>query len=466
VSATASLRRRFFGLLTLRWLGTGLVIPFFVLIMQERGLSLGEIGFAMAFYGVTVAILELPTGSFADSVGRRPTLLLAAAAMFAGEAAFLAANDMKVFVVAWGLLGVGRALDSGALNSWFVDAALAIDPEVDLRGALSGAGAIGSSALAIGALLGGALPVLLSAVGFEGAAGGLMVPLVGSLVVTLAYAAAIGAMVHEPTRRDEGSSLRDALAGIPGVLRLGGQTAVTNRIVRSLLMAMAVMGLAISSLETLWQPRFNQLLGGYKGNTLWFGVLGAAAFFGAALGSLAAPRLAKLLGGTGARTAFAAHVAVGVAIVVLGAVGTVPLAAALFTLAYVFVGVLGPLHEEMLHRQVSGSGRSTMLSLDSLAGQLGGIAGAAFAGVLAGSRGIPFTWTMVGVVTAVSGLLYLAVGHRERTPGADAIGSRPSAAAEVRAVSGRGQNRPIGDWSRGVSGNRFGAREPRRREPR
>lgn len=429
MTTEASLLRRLYGLLTLRWLGTGLIIPFFVLIMQERKLSLGEIGFALAFYGATVVILELPTGSFADSVGRRPTLLLAAAAMLAGEAVFLFAGDLAVFVVAWVLLGFGRALDSGALNAWFVDAAIAIDPEVDLRQALSGAGAIGAGAVAVGALLGGALPVLLSAAGLTGSAAGLMVPLVGSMVVTLAYAVAIAALVHEPPRHGEGSTLRDALADIPAVLRSGGRTAVTNRAVRPLLLAMVVMGLAISSLETLWQPRFNELLDGYEGNTMWFGVLGAAAFFGAALGALAAPRLSKVFAGSGARTASAAQAAVGVTIVALGVAGTVPLAAVLFTVTYVFVGVRGPLHEEMLHRQVSGGGRSTMLSLDSLALQIGGIAGAAFAGVLAGSRGIPVTWVVVGAVTVASALLYLAADtgadQAESAPQPDDVAARP-----------------------------------------
>jgi MFS family permease len=413
VTSEAALRRRFYVLLTLRWLGTGILIPFFVLVMQERGLSLGQIGFVMAFYGGTVVVLELPTGSFADSVGRRPTLLLAASAMLAGGTVFLVADDLGVFAIACGLLGVGRALDSGALNAWFVDAALEIDPDADLRGALSGGGAIGSSAIGVGALLGGALPVLLSVVGLEGSSGGLVVPLVASLVVTLGYAVAITALVHEPSRRGNESTLRHALVGIPGVLRLGGRTAVTNRVVRSLLFAMAVMGLAISSLETLWQPRFNQLLGGYEGNTFWFGALGAAAFFGAALGALAAPRAAKIFGGSGARTALAAHAAVGVMIVILGAAGTVPLAAVLFTLAYVFVGVRGPLHEEMLHRQVSAEGRSTMLSLDSLALQAGGIAGSMFSGLLAGVLGIPLTWIIVGAMAAVSALLYLPAGGRE-----------------------------------------------------
>jgi predicted MFS family arabinose efflux permease len=187
-----------------------------------------------------------------------------------------------------------------------------------------------------------------------------------------------------------------------------------------LLLAMAATGLAIGSLETLWQPRFAVLFDGYQGNTFWFGALGAAAFLGAAAGSLTAPWVAKRLGGSSANGAMAAQVAVGLTIVVLGAAGRVPLAATAFTVAYVFVGIRSPLHEEMLHGRVSGDGRSTMLSLDSLALQLGGISGTAIAGLMAGAFGIPATWTIVGAVTALSGLLYLSVGRRS---GGDSAGA-------------------------------------------
>lgn len=414
MTTVSLLRRRFYTLLALRWSATGLVIPFLVLVMQERGLSLQEIGLALGVYGVTVIVLELPTGSFADSVGRRPTLLIAAGAMLLGEGSFLLAGGMNAFVAAWVLIGIGRALDSGALSAWFVDAALDVDPEVDLRRALAGAGAVGSGAIAVGALIGGALPALLTAAGLSGSAGGLLVPLVAALAVTLSYGVAIWFLVREPDRVGDDSIWHLVWRDTPAVLRAGSNMAVANRVVRSLLLAMAATGLAIGSLETLWQPRFAELFNGYRGNTFWFGALGAAAFLGAAVGSLMAPWVARHFRGSAAKGAMAAQVAIGATVVVLGMAGRVPLAAAAFTLAYVFLGIRNPLHEEMLHGQVSSAGRSTMLSLDSLALQLGGISGTVVAGLVAGAVGIPATWMIVGAVTALSGLLYLSVDTRKR----------------------------------------------------
>ena len=69
--------RRFLVLTALRWLPVGLLAPIFVLIPLSRGLSLTEIGLVFAIQGLVVLALELPTGGLSDALGRRPVLLLA-----------------------------------------------------------------------------------------------------------------------------------------------------------------------------------------------------------------------------------------------------------------------------------------------------------------------------------------------------------------------------------------------------
>src|SRR5690606_6589216 len=58
--------------------------------------------------------------------------------------------------------GVSRALSSGALEAWFIDALQAADPDVDLQPALAGAGAWNLAALAAGTFVGSALPGLFA----------------------------------------------------------------------------------------------------------------------------------------------------------------------------------------------------------------------------------------------------------------------------------------------------------------
>jgi MFS family permease len=68
---------RYLVLLALRWLPVGIIVPISVLLPLDRGLTLAQVGALSAVQGVTVMLLELPTGGLSDSLGRRPVLLLA-----------------------------------------------------------------------------------------------------------------------------------------------------------------------------------------------------------------------------------------------------------------------------------------------------------------------------------------------------------------------------------------------------
>lgn len=133
----AVLRRRFLLLRGLRWLPTGLAIPVLVLLLLDRGLSLGQIGFVTAAQGVAIMLLELPTGGLADAVGRRRVLLLASAFQIAATAVLVVTASPLLATAAFGLMGVYRALESGPLDAWYVDAAQAADPDADIVGGLA-----------------------------------------------------------------------------------------------------------------------------------------------------------------------------------------------------------------------------------------------------------------------------------------------------------------------------------------
>ena len=128
MSARSALRR-FLVLAALRWLSVGFLIPVFVLLPLDRGLTLSQIGLAVSMQGWVVFALELPTGGFADSIGRRPVQAVAVVVGTLSIGLFLLADSLLGFAAVFALQGVYRALDSGPLESWYVDAAQAADPQ-------------------------------------------------------------------------------------------------------------------------------------------------------------------------------------------------------------------------------------------------------------------------------------------------------------------------------------------------
>ncbi|HET9757386.1 MAG TPA: MFS transporter, partial [Candidatus Limnocylindrales bacterium] len=152
-----SARRRYLVLTALRWLPVGLLIPIFVLVPLSRGLTLTEIGVVFAVQGLVVLALELPTGGLSDSLGRRPVLLLAGVLAVVSMSIFTVAHTTPMFIVAMAFQGIYRALDSGPLEAWYVDATLASDPDAEIEHGLGRGSAVLSVAIALGALLSGAL---------------------------------------------------------------------------------------------------------------------------------------------------------------------------------------------------------------------------------------------------------------------------------------------------------------------
>ena len=203
-----AIRARYYTITFLVWFSTALPLALSVLLAQARGLSLFEVGFALGVYSLTIVLLEVPTGGLADSVGRKRVALLAFVLAALYNLAFLLAFSFPALLLAMILYGVSRALSSGALDAWFVDALQAADPQVDLQPALAGAESVSLLALALGTVLGGALPRLLPGLPADGAAvvTPLAVPLVVALALKLVLVAAVALLIHDEM------CIRDSLA--------------------------------------------------------------------------------------------------------------------------------------------------------------------------------------------------------------------------------------------------------------
>ena len=131
-----------------------------MLQLRARGIELPVIGALFAVYTIVVIVLELPTGSFADVLGRRRTLILSRILNIASLLGMAVATDVVQFGFVMALGGIARALQSGPLEAWYVDAVRAADPEADVRRGISRAGSAEAAALATGAVVGGLLPSL------------------------------------------------------------------------------------------------------------------------------------------------------------------------------------------------------------------------------------------------------------------------------------------------------------------
>lgn len=96
-------------------------VPISVLFMQSRGLTFAEIMILGGVYSAVVILVEIPTGVFADRIGRRQSMMLGALAMVAACLAAFHARSMAGFALAEVLAATSMSLCSGADSAYLFD---------------------------------------------------------------------------------------------------------------------------------------------------------------------------------------------------------------------------------------------------------------------------------------------------------------------------------------------------------
>ncbi|MDZ5444511.1 MFS transporter [Micromonospora sp. 4G57] len=412
-------RFRYLTLYGLRWLPAGLMIPVMILLMQERGLSLTQIGLVGTAQGLIVLALELPTGGFADALGRKPVLVAAWMVCLVSLAIFAVADSFWLFFLSWALQGVYRALDSGPLESWYVDATLAADPKAEYERGLGYAGTVIGVAIGAGALLSGGLVAL----GPVGPISALTLPvLVAIALQTIALVVLLRLLVETRPARGAGA-LRASMVEAP---RMVGQAVGLLRRSRVLLALVCVelfWGFGMVTFESLLPVRLAEVVGDADRAAALLGPASSVAWLANAAGAALTPLLLRWLGA--APSAALMRILQGVTVVGMG-VFAGPVGVLIAYLAcYTVHGASNPLHMGLLHRQVDGPYRTSVISLNSMMAQPAGALGMVVLTTLADRSSVSTAMFVGAVVLALAAPLYLPAWRAGRAATADGSGTPP-----------------------------------------
>lgn len=361
-------RRVFLALTVTRWLPVGFVLGVFPLLALDRGLSLAEVGLYSSAQGIMVVLFELPTSGFADAFGRKPVLVVAGLVNVITVGAYVLAQSFVGFAVAAALMGIYRALDSGPLEAWFVDAVHEVTPGADVDGELARQNALLGSTLAFGAATSGALiawhPVR--------SASALDLPVQISLVLACLHLAMTATLLRE-TPRGGGSRWQVAARSVraaPATVRSGLGLLRTNAALRGIVSVEAFWMFAMVVFEFFMPIRLSEMLGSPAAAGSWVGPTAALGWCAFAVGSHVAGVVTPRCGI--ARTAMLSRVLNGVGAAVMGVMtGPVGLATA-YLVTYGLHASAGTAHSALLHREATADNRATVLSVNSMVAFLAG----------------------------------------------------------------------------------------------
>lgn len=425
---------RFLTMTALRWAPVGLFVPVLVLLPLERGLTLSQVGLTVAVQGLVVLALELPTGGMADAWGRRPVLLLAGLVGIASTALFLTAHTVAAFAAAYFLQGIYRALDSGPLEAWYVDAVHAapdgagsgLHQEREVERGLSRAGAVLGVAIALGALAGGGLVAL----GDVGSVEALAVPVLASLVVQVLGLVAVLTLMPEVR---EATGPRAALAAVrqaPRTVAGGLRLLRTSPVLLAIVAVELTWGFGSATYETLLPVRLTEILDDAERAAVLVGPAGSAAWLASAVGAALVPWAMRRIGT--APTAALLRVLHGGFVVLMGLLGGVAGVIVGYLVAYAVHGASNPAHMSLLHRQVGGEVRATAISINSMLAQAAGSLGVLTLSAVADQESARVAMFLGGAVLALAAPLYLPAWRQERArrTGSGPVPEEPVPAAQ------------------------------------
>ena len=401
-------RRRYLILLALRWLPTGLLIPIFVLLPLSRGLSLTEIGIVFSVQGFVVLALELPTGGLSDSLGRRPVLIFASLVGLSSLAVFYVADSVLLFAAAMFLQGVFRALDSGPLEAWYVDATLAADPVARIEAGLGAGSTVLSLAIASGALLSGGIIALDPFDAVET----LALPILVALGIHVVGFGAIVTLMREVRVARGPRAVASSVAAVPGVIREGLGLLRSSRVLRALILVELFWGFAMTTFEALFPVRLAEVVGDTAEAAALMGPVSSGAWFASAAGAAVIATVSRRVGV--ARSAAVLRILQGLAIVGMGVLaGPIGVVTA-YLACYVTHGASNPMHMTLLHRQVEGPHRTTVLSMNSMVSQPAGAIGAIVLAALADGTSVSTAMVVGGLLCAMAAPLYIPAWRAEK----------------------------------------------------
>jgi MFS family permease len=372
----------------------GFLFGVYPLFLRSRGLDQLQINSVMAVYFVVIFLTDIPTGAFADAIGRRNSFVLGCALRVIGFVVYFFVHRYALFLIAEIIDGVGTTFCGGAIDAWGVDA-LDSAGYTGLKDRLfSRVQQLTNIGWMASALLGAyvadidiAWPWLIGAAGYT-----------GSAITALS-------LMEEHGKHRSVPNFAQVPIQIARRVAAGMREGFGRRTVLLLSLANAFSFAAWSSYWMQWP----QLVNDEYGVGIWvvgwvFCGLTVGQLIGAEIVARVRPdeaarggRLAMLVAGSAAMLAVAGLLARQPNLVVVLLFGM-----------RICTGAMQPLAASWLNEQIEADHRTTLLSFANTFATLGGSGGLVIGGIAADHLGVPATWLILAGIALLAAPCFMA----------------------------------------------------------
>jgi MFS family permease len=380
--STRSIRHRYYAVWCFYSFGPSFIFAIYPLFLRSRGLNQFQVNTVAAVFFFVWFLTDVPTGAFADAIGRRASVVIGCGFHVASFLLYYFSYSYWHFIVAEILDALGLTLGNGPIDAWAVDTLDAAGFEGAKDRIFARQFQIVRLAGMTGALVGAyvarsdiALPFLLSA---------------GTWAVAGLAALFLMHDAHEgrpPRRHNLAREIRERMVD-------SMRTGFANRSVTLMSLVVAVGSAAWAPWWQEWPRYFTESFGARIEVMGWL-------FAGFSLGQMVGAELVNRI-----QMAWQHRAAWLIAVSAAMSSATFAVAllsrslwtgAALFIAANAALGAFGPVLTSWYNEQIEGENRATLLSFQSTFGTFGSAAGLPFQGAIMDRLGASASWLTMGL---------------------------------------------------------------------
>ena len=404
----------YYSITALYTLSVSIIWGINTLFLMNAGLDIFQVMVVNALFTAGMVIFEVPTGVVADTIGRKVSFLLCISVLFVTTLLYVAAADFG-----WGfwafcsisvLIGLGFTFFTGAVEAWLVDALDHTGYDRPFERVFARGQAVFSAAMLIGSVGGGLLGQIHLSWPYMARAA-LLVP---TFFISLLLMKDLGFESRPLTFSNFGGEAREILLD-------GIKYGWNQPVLRLCMLAAFIEGLFFIYGWYSWQRYFLDLL---ARELVWVaGIVAALMSVSMIIGNAI---VGKLSTDASRRPGILVVNSVVRATTILAAgllgaltppegrgVGVFSVVVLLYLIFGLSFGISNPIRMALVNRHIPSARRATVLSVDSLFNEGGGVVGQTGLGYLSRSVSIPIAWIVGGAVLYLGYPLYRKVGKVE-----------------------------------------------------
>jgi|GEM_PF-518157 len=373
----------FYLINALFYMHLGLIGAMYIVYFYNYGLTKLSTNVLSSLFTITVFLMEIPTGAYADIFGIRKCLLLSGIFLTSSMATFLIGNSLYFFALAQILWGLSFAFESGALEAWMVNRSGFKGQQLDNAFARS------RKINSLLSILGGLIAGLLSGLSLKW-------PWFLSLLTALLYLMLVYRGVDDEKIENEKKviNVKHGLLSMRSIIGTSISYSINNVTVKTLIIFNIVISFCFSPVFVYWSPYLSALFN--KGTWIlgWIWVVIKIANYA---GNSILERISKC-NVNRKLTMGLSLICISVALIIAALSSNFYIVLLMFITFEILIEIITPLQNAIINEWIPNEERATVLSFNSMICRLSNFFSLLIMGYIGDKISMQYTWIISGIL--------------------------------------------------------------------